>query len=155
MSDRERDSLRETIFLINSIRRRIQLTNDIINRTVSIQSFADNLVDEININIQLSNNVMNTINSFVELFGGQLLNNTDYEDFVNLPTQKVTLKDTELEEKLEPVTTEIECGICKDKTDKDVVKIKQCKHEFCKECIREWLTKYNVNCPMCRKDVRE
>ncbi len=150
----ERDSLRETIFLINSIRRRIQLANDVIDRNINIiQNFDDNL-DEININIQLSNNVINTINSFVEIFGGQLINNTEYEDFVDLPTQKVTLKEIELDEKLEQVTGEIECGICKDKTDKNVVKIKQCNHEFCKECIKEWLTKYNISCPMCRKDVR-
>lgn len=150
MSDR--NTLRETIFLMNSIRRRIQLAN---NTDRFTERFTDNIFDEISINIQLSNNVVNTINSFVETFGEYMLNNTEYEDLVNLPTQKVTLREAELEEKLENLTTEIECGICKDKTNKDVVKIKRCNHTFCKECIREWLTKYNVNCPMCRKDVRE
>lgn len=47
----------------------------------------------------------------------------------------------------------LECLICSEKK-KILSKIKNCNHTFCKECIKTWLTEYNVKCPVCRNDCR-
>ena len=49
---------------------------------------------------------------------------------------------------------EKKCSICLDDfNDKDLVYLLECKHLFHKICIDEWLTKYNYNCPICRKKL--
>ncbi len=169
------NTLRDTIFLINSIRRRIQFINndsmymninlgedlrddfETIRRTIQvIRNNIQTEPEEINISIQFSNNITNLLGNFIDNIGTHLMNNTDldYDELVNLPGQKVTLTEQEFYEKIDDVQEEIECGICQEKGNKDVVCLKQWKHNFCKLCLKEWLTKYNVNCPICRKDTR-
>ncbi len=188
------DTLTETILLINSIRRTLNMRNTMRNNIV-LESFEadiaeelnrqnrrnyvnqpeqrnndtersrpmqnyraidlETLNNEINISINLSNNIIDVVNDLIQNVGNYLLNdNINYEEYVDLPHEKITLNLSEFNEKIEDIQEEIECGICKDISNKNVVKIKNCNHKFCKECIKEWLTKYNINCPMCRTDIR-
>ena len=143
--------LRETVELINGIRRRVQI------RRMEDSNFqTQNVLNEISINIELSNNIVNSINDLMTFFGNQLIDNDlNYEEYVNLPNEKIVLNENEFDEKIKLINDEIECGICKDKFNLNGVELKICKHEFCKNCIKEWLTKYSVNCPICRKDTRD
>jgi hypothetical protein len=64
-----------------------------------------------------------------------------------LPTQEDFLANAL--EPVEPVEHE-NCSICHDPM-KTPVRL-PCKHDFCKECITEWLTQPRVDsCPMCRR----
>ena len=143
--------LRETVELINGIRRRVQI------RRMEDSNFqTQNVLNEISINIELSNNIVNSINDLMTFFGNQLIDNDlNYEEYVNLPNEKIVLNENEFDEKIKLINDEIECGICKDKFNLNCVELEICKHKFCKNCIKEWLTKYSVNCPICRKDTRE
>ena len=49
-----------------------------------------------------------------------------------------------------------ECNICMDtyKLDEIIIKL-SCNHLFHKNCIKDWLCKEKISCPVCRKDVRE
>lgn len=49
-----------------------------------------------------------------------------------------------------------DCNICMDtyKVDDTIIKL-GCNHLFHKNCIKEWLCKEKITCPVCRKDVRE
>jgi hypothetical protein len=52
----------------------------------------------------------------------------------------------------QPVSNE-QCSICHDAPMTSPVRT-PCKHEFCKHCITNWLTRPEVNtCPMCRRDL--
>lgn len=56
------------------------------------------------------------------------------------------------------ISTEIseKCSICMDKFNQtDLIKILPCKHYFHKNCVAEWLTKYNHICPLCRQSSGE
>lgn len=44
------------------------------------------------------------------------------------------------------------CAVCLEEQLSNPIWLKQCKHAFCKECIREWLQR-NETCPMCRASV--
>ena len=47
-----------------------------------------------------------------------------------------------------------ECSICIDTFEEnDDVLYTDCCHVFHKTCINKWLTKYNIKCPICKKDV--
>jgi hypothetical protein len=132
--------------------RQRNIDNDLNQRTeIDIEA----LNNEINININLSNNIIDVVTDFIVNVGDYLLNDgLNYEEYVNLPNEKITLNLEEFNDKIEEIQEEIECGICKDVSNKDVVRLKSCNHKFCKECIKEWLTKYNIKCPMCRTDIR-
>lgn len=95
----------------------------------------------------------------------------DYEQQSQLENVKVVLDENEFEDKIikqrkkrastkgseefNKALTESSCGICQESPRKRPVQLKGCKHEYCYLCIRQQLTKYNVRCPVCRKDTRE
>lgn len=83
----------------------------------------------------------------------------EYEMFNELENEKIVITSDEFEKKINIINDKenCECGICKENYNENEsigVELIKCKHVFCKQCIYEWLTKYNVNCPICRKDVR-
>jgi len=47
----------------------------------------------------------------------------------------------------------VECAICLDCHDKSVFVAFDCKHEFCKECVKQTLC-VKTNCPNCRGNVK-
>ena len=95
----------------------------------------------------------------------------DYEQQSQLENVKVVLSENEFEDKIvkqrkkratakgaEEYNTallESSCGICQESPRKRPVYLKGCKHLYCYACIRQQLTKYNVRCPVCRKDTRD
>ena len=147
------DELFEEYLTQQETNRQRNIDNDLNQTRTEID--IDALNNEINININLSNNIIDVVTDLIQNVGNFLLNDgINYEEYVNLPNEKITLNLAEFNDKIEEIQEEIECGICKDVSNKDVVKLKNCNHKFCKECIKEWLTKYNINCPMCRTDIR-
>lgn len=93
---------------------------------------------------------------FVPIYA-DLINNTN--EYGNLENIKITLSKEEFDKKIKDVNDEnrkdCDCGICKENKSNNLVMLKECEHIFCKECIETWLTKYNVKCPICRRDTRE
>lgn len=48
------------------------------------------------------------------------------------------------------------CAICQETyEDTSEIKILPCEHIFHKECVQEWLQKYQHKCPLCRSDCGE
>ena len=35
------------------------------------------------------------------------------------------------------------------------IKLKNCEHMFCEDCIRNWLQNHKNSCPICRTKVKE
>ena len=97
-----------------------------------------------------------TLNTTIEIFLN-ILNNT-YTAPMN--DVVVTTNDESIES-LETITiTELQikdigkCSICMTdfEVDDKILDIK-CKHNFHKECLEEYLKKYNHICPICRQDI--
>jgi hypothetical protein len=45
-----------------------------------------------------------------------------------------------------------DCAICLQGLDDDICEIRNCKHQFHRECIRAWITR-SFSCPVCRKRI--
>jgi hypothetical protein len=83
-----------------------------------------------------------------------------YSELINVPNQEnviCTLNEEE-KNKLNKVILENNldkcCSVCMDDLVKDnEVIILPCNHIFHTNCIEEWLSKYNYNCPVCKKEV--
>jgi len=82
---------------------------------------------------------------------------------LDLEDVKVTLSDEEFDKISEVCKENVadkDCVICLESISKNqceedsVVKLK-CDHFFHRECIKEWLCKANVHCPVCRSDTRQ
>lgn len=86
--------------------------------------------------------------------------NTQQRD-VTLPVTKETFQnipEVSFNDISKYISTEIseKCSICMDKFNQtDIIKILPCKHYFHKNCVAEWLTKYNHICPLCRQSSGE
>lgn len=70
------------------------------------------------------------------------------EDISKLPTRRYRQKSSDKD-------SVDECRVCLNgyKTG-DTLALLSCKHEYHKDCIKEWL-KRNASCPICRKDVKK
>ena len=55
----------------------------------------------------------------------------------------------EITKKLKDINDNI-CPICKQE---DVTIQTECEHNYCLECITEWVQRVNKNCPYCRKEI--
>ena len=83
-----------------------------------------------------------------------------YSELINVPNQEnvICTLDEEEKNKLNKVILENNldkcCSVCMDELVKDnQVIILPCEHIFHTNCIEEWLSKYNYNCPVCKKEV--
>ncbi len=67
------------------------------------------------------------------------------------PTPSTTKKEKIIPKfvNLSNVSRHLYCCICED-IFKKPIRIKECGHTFCKTCLKKW-SKYNKNCPLCRK----
>lgn len=46
------------------------------------------------------------------------------------------------------------CAVCQDVITSGGVQIRQCRHNYHRDCIMNWFQR-NVRCPVCRHDIRE
>ena len=52
----------------------------------------------------------------------------------------------------EPEPVKEDCCVCMEAIETKKICLEKCKHNFCHDCITEWLCDHN-NCPMCRTEV--
>ena len=66
------------------------------------------------------------------------------------------LKSINITEENKEEFKEKDCNICLEQFNtNNELKVLPCNHFFHKDCIKEWLCNEKVNCPICRKDIRE
>jgi len=71
------------------------------------------------------------------------------EDFLNL--KNILITDENID-----IYKEKECNICLEQYNlNEKLKALPCNHFFHENCIHDWLCNEKVNCPICRKDIRE
>ena len=72
---------------------------------------------------------------------------TDYIENKNKLNEEEYMENTvKIHSKLE------ECPICFNSSETGI-KITQCQHVFCEDCIKNWLQKHKNTCPICRTNV--
>jgi hypothetical protein len=144
-----------------NITRALQINNQLINNLYSIRRHLE---------MQDDNDEMYTyqlpsfrINDFFSMMQGMfeeiIINNNNVdqqpmedvkvvmneEDFEKMPCKIIQTKDDKKE-----------CNICIEvyKNGDKVIEL-PCNHLFHKECIKQWLCKEKINCPVCRYDIRD
>ena len=76
------------------------------------------------------------------------------QNLINNLLEEKYLKKTLTENEYKSIITESfekieECSICMNSSEKKI-KINKCNHEFCENCIKTWLLKNAITCPLCR-----
>jgi hypothetical protein len=67
----------------------------------------------------------------------------------------VTPTQTQISESVQEIGTSTNnCAICQDSISSGGVKIRQCGHDFHRNCLMNWFA-LSVRCPVCRHDIRE
>lgn len=132
-----------------------------------VNNFENRLDEYINrmgqLNLNSESNIYNNypmVINFLGLITG-ISNNTNnfFNEKVNVVFNKQKLDSKFVDRKYENIDEKTKninenCPICLDKFNPDdTVKEITCNHVFHSECITEWLTKENYNCPVCRKEV--
>lgn len=91
-----------------------------------------------------------------------LVDTNEYVNASDLESVKITISENEFEkfknEKLKDLTqlNDKKCTICMEQYNiEEYVVTLDCNHIFHKDCIKHWLCKENVKCPVCRKDTRD
>lgn len=143
-------------FFNESFEQILETTNDISQRlNIDISSSGQRVDPSVN-DILFGFSRIYGYEEFVPIYEN-LINNTN--EYGNLENIKITLSKEEFDKKIKDVNDEnrkdCDCGICKENKSSNLVMLKECEHTFCKECIETWLTKYNVKCPICRRDTRD
>lgn len=73
-----------------------------------------------------------------------------FQDYIE---NKNKLNEDEYNNSIEKINKKIdECPVCFNSNDKTVI-IKKCKHNFCENCIENWLKNHKSTCPICRTSV--
>lgn len=85
------------------------------------------------------------------LFGSSLLAN--WQDVIVAPTAEEIAAGSELVEHMD-VPEETNCAICMERGESQQWRKLRCSHYFHKRCVDTWF-QLNVNCPVCRADIRE
>lgn len=121
------------------------INNSVINSIIRLRS----TFDYISLNRITYNN---------RIFISQLLeaySNLSYDDLEDV---KVTMNDNEFS-KLKSIEnyqeTEQTCSICLDTLKHNCVTELKCEHAFHKDCIKLWLTKQSIKCPVCRMPQKD
>ena len=125
----------------------------------------NNNSNEIRSTNNLQSNILNTlVDIFLEtsFINENLFNIDNLLDIQNLEDVKITLPESDFN-KLKKINITNEnckeynkpCNICMDEYKlEDIVVELSCKHLFHETCIKHWLCKEKVTCPVCRKDCR-
>lgn len=164
----------DTLDILNFIRNRSTP-----ERNTNSNTYSNIIGSERNRNLNI-----NMMNNFRELISERRIqneNNTETPEISNLLTDlfgnifnyiseplfedvKVTiseenfnkLKTIHIKEENKNEYTEKDCNICLESFNIDnELKILPCNHFFHTECIKEWLCNEKINCPICRKDIRD
>lgn len=139
--------------LDEDLTRTIELTRNI-RKMVEERSISSNLENQSSTEYSLSQNL--AVFNFLEnmrIIRSEFLLNIDNFDFGDLEDVRQTFTEEEYS-KLILENSKDNCGICLEKDCEKYIKLKKCNHVFCENCIKNWLLKYNINCPTCRKDLR-
>ena len=139
----------------SNVRNGIRLNHNVIRQAYNIRRRIEMLNDTVRVNNSYENdNILPQLMGLIldPSLGFGILPN-EFEDV------KVVLSEREFNKlNVDIIQDEIdnECNICIEnfKKDNQVIKL-DCNHMFHKECIKKWLCEEKVNCPVCRKDVRE
>ena len=138
-----------------------QLVNNIYNIRRYLEINDNERTDQNFVNVEESNFIDSLFETFLD-------NDINIQDILgnidDLQDIKVTLSKSDFN-KLEKILVNddnlndflnSQCNICMEeyKVDEYIIKLK-CKHLFHKECIKDWLCKEKISCPVCRMDVRE
>ena len=137
--DSEIDDVNETVF---SFATTITSNNNASNITTNISNSISNQLGDSEVFLNIFNSLINNIGS----------NEETYEDIkVTLDKEDISLLK---EYKYEPLEKKEKCTICLESFDEnqDIIEL-DCKHKFHKNCIMEWLDKYDYKCPICRKEI--
>lgn len=142
-----------------NVARALEINNQLIQNLYSIRRHLE--MQEYEDEYELPNLPRFQINEFFAMMQGmfeEIINNRNNtvdmedvkvvmmeEDFNKLPSRQI--EETETGKK--------ECNICIEAYRKgdNVIEL-PCKHLFHKECIKQWLCKEKINCPVCRHDSR-
>jgi len=73
-----------------------------------------------------------------------------FSDYIS---NKNKLNEKEYEKYISKNDKIIECPICFN--NKESVKIEKCGHEYCDDCLRNWLQNHVNTCPICRINISE
>lgn len=147
----------------------IQSVNDFVNfvnnteRNNVIQQRTQQ-IPEIMSTVNLRNQIPGRRPDISNLLGDLLGNIVDYiaepefqdvkvtiteKDFDNL--QSIKISHDNINEYIDK-----ECNICLENyVEDDNLTVLPCKHFFHSDCIHDWLCNEKVNCPICRKDIRD
>jgi hypothetical protein len=148
--------------------------NNIDNQEIIEDNIDDDLESSVSSHDSMPDLVLNDdmnyfphISYFPELNNAQSLNTTIeiFLNLVNTNTNPIPMSDvvvTTNDESIQSLETKTilditdigKCSICMSEFDIDdkILDIK-CKHNFHKECLEEYLKKYNHICPICRQDI--
>jgi hypothetical protein len=136
-----------------------------ISNTHNNTSNTNRLLNVIGSEYNRNNNTVSGRYPDLSLLLGDLVNNIfNYIDHDIYEDVKVTisqndfdkLKDLLLNDNNIDDYKEKICNICLDNYNiNDKLKILPCNHYFHENCIHTWLCNTKVNCPICRKDIRE
>lgn len=107
-----------------------------------------------NTNNQYFTNIIQDINELLNILESFPINNTDeYEDLTNLGEEIGTVnKEINLDDISKKLNCEIECPICMEKTQNNMITF--CNHKFCKKCLENWISDYN-KCPICMVELKK
>lgn len=107
-------------------------------------------VSSVNIIAECFNN--NLDNFLFDIFDTFITNTLEYPDFEDV---KIVLTSEEFNKivKKYKVESKKDCSICMEELEEDS-SILPCKHCYHTKCIKQWLCKENVKCPVCRNDMR-
>ena len=102
----------------------------------------------------VTENLMSSFRDMIDNLENDFNLNSDFEDFEDV---KVTLTESQFNNAVHTITNisdDDTCNICLDmlnnKEDNGIPVSLKCNHTFHNNCIKEWLTKKSIKCPMCR-----
>lgn len=128
--------------LINQSEDEINSNNENVNDNIPSEEQNNDVLEQINNHTDSLQEYINDLNNLIN----ELNNVNTYDNLIELDNNNVCVGVENIEEIIEKKDEEILCPICTTKC--EVKGVTKCGHEFCYDCIEEWL-KENKKCPVC------
>jgi hypothetical protein len=143
-----------------NITRALQINNQLIQNLYSIRRHLEMQDDEEMFTHQLPTFRVNDFFSMMQGMFEEIIISNNNVNQQPMEDVKVVMNEEDFEKMAcKAIQTENnikECNICIEVYKKgDKVIELPCKHLFHKECIKQWLCKEKINCPVCRYDIRD